>query len=606
MRRGTSGRLGDVLTEIGEAMARMGSAERLSLASALFDKRAVTSALKLAGTAGQFDRLAAAIDHAGGAAKRTAEQMDSGLGGVWRRMMSALEGVQIAIGEALSKPLSELGERITEYAGAVTAWIGRNQAAVQTAMKLAAGLGTLGAALMAIGGVARIAAVGIGLATTALSGMKAVATAMAAHPVIAFFTALAAVVATYVAVADRYLTQVDQLSDAAQRFAAAQNRLRAAHEDQLQKLEALSKKQRLTNAEMELAEKAIASLQSYYGDLGLSINKTTGALEGYAGALAKVRERQRKMRVIEVEAQIAELQGNMEIAQANARSWWSSIKDAFNPDYNTSNEVYYKNEAEKYQRKIIALRKELSALKNPQAAAAAPGEVAAAEGTAAGAQSTIKPTPEALADVQGRIRQMQIAAIDDELKRAMAQAQFEYQQAFRPEYDDATINALILERDTKVAMARREHARKLAEEQRQAAERQAEDERRAAEEVARYEEQLAYETAAARIALIEDETERRLAMIDLEQRRAEAEARRIGADVAAVGERFDLERRGVEAAAGATEARQRASTAGTFYGLAAAGLGSGSAADRTARATEETAKNTRKLLTEARNHPVFT
>ena len=49
------------------------------------------------------------------------------------------------------------------------------------------------------------------------------------------------------------------------------------------------------------------------------------------------------------------------------------------------------------------------------------------------------------------------------------------------------------------------------------------------------------------------------------------------------------------------EASRKMSVTGTFNATAAWGLGTGSAADRTAKATEETARNTKRLLDESRN-----
>jgi hypothetical protein len=51
-----------------------------------------------------------------------------------------------------------------------------------------------------------------------------------------------------------------------------------------------------------------------------------------------------------------------------------------------------------------------------------------------------------------------------------------------------------------------------------------------------------------------------------------------------------------------TEAANKISVTGTFNASVAWGLGTGSAADRTAKATEETARNTKRLLDEARNN----
>ena len=47
-------------------------------------------------------------------------------------------------------------------------------------------------------------------------------------------------------------------------------------------------------------------------------------------------------------------------------------------------------------------------------------------------------------------------------------------------------------------------------------------------------------------------------------------------------------------------AERTISVTGTFSAMAVAGLGAGSVAERTAKATEETAQNTKKLVTETR------
>ncbi|NQU26446.1 MAG: class I SAM-dependent methyltransferase [Candidatus Nealsonbacteria bacterium] len=71
--------VGEVLSEIGRKMAEMGSGERLGLMNTLFGQRAAASAVKIATT--DFDQLSEAIDAADGVAARTAQTMDSGLGG---------------------------------------------------------------------------------------------------------------------------------------------------------------------------------------------------------------------------------------------------------------------------------------------------------------------------------------------------------------------------------------------------------------------------------------------------------------------------------------------------------------------------------------------
>jgi len=141
--------LGRILAEVGAAMGQMGSAQRLSLAQSLFGKRAAAGALKLAKS--DFPALADAIDNAGDVAERTAKVMDSGLGGAFRRLLSALEGVQIAVGEALSKPLGGVMDKIAGLAVTIAEIIAENKQWIIGISGTVAAIAGVGAALVALG-----------------------------------------------------------------------------------------------------------------------------------------------------------------------------------------------------------------------------------------------------------------------------------------------------------------------------------------------------------------------------------------------------------------------------------------------------------------------
>jgi len=117
--------VGEVLSEIGRKMAEMGSGERLGLMNTLFGQRAAASAVKIATT--DFDQLSEAIDAADGVAARTARTMDSGLGGSFRRLMSAVEGVMIAVGEALAGALGGVADKIAKVAVHIAQFISKNK-----------------------------------------------------------------------------------------------------------------------------------------------------------------------------------------------------------------------------------------------------------------------------------------------------------------------------------------------------------------------------------------------------------------------------------------------------------------------------------------------
>jgi len=121
-------KVADILSDIGRATENMGSARRLSIFESLFG-RGQAAALKLAG-GDKFDDMRKILDDVDGAARRTAETMDDTLGGSFRKLMSAVEGVQIAIGEALSPTLRKWMGELRGIAGGVTRFVKSHKALI--------------------------------------------------------------------------------------------------------------------------------------------------------------------------------------------------------------------------------------------------------------------------------------------------------------------------------------------------------------------------------------------------------------------------------------------------------------------------------------------
>lgn len=154
---------GTMLLELGHAMQGMTNAQRLALFKNLFDQRAAASMAKLAKS--DFPALAAAIDNAAGVAARTSQVMDSGLGGGFRRLMSAVEGVQIAVGESLGRALTKLADWLVTVSDKLTQWVTANQGVIVVAAGVIAAVAGIGLALIVLGGV--VSAVGFVLGTLA-------------------------------------------------------------------------------------------------------------------------------------------------------------------------------------------------------------------------------------------------------------------------------------------------------------------------------------------------------------------------------------------------------------------------------------------------------
>lgn len=164
--------LSDILEDLGTATRGMGSAEKLALFEGLFG-RGQAAALKLATAenAEAFKSIREDLLKSKGVAIRTAEEMDAGIGGAFRRMFSAIEGSAIEIGEALAEPMQQIADRFQQVANIISKVVKDNPEIVRGFLK---GIGVAlaaGAALIGIG----VSLKAIGVAAGALAvGIKAI------------------------------------------------------------------------------------------------------------------------------------------------------------------------------------------------------------------------------------------------------------------------------------------------------------------------------------------------------------------------------------------------------------------------------------------------
>ena len=171
-----------VMGELARATNGLPSGQRIAKMNEAFGLLGITGATVIANTAAETEKLSQALMSAGGTAERTANQMDAGPGGVWRRFTSAIEGAAIAIGTALAPMLEQFGRYITDLTGRITGWIAQNQQLIVYALKLTAAVFTAGVALIAIAKVLTALAVvasAAGLAVAIVTKVFAIATAAA-------------------------------------------------------------------------------------------------------------------------------------------------------------------------------------------------------------------------------------------------------------------------------------------------------------------------------------------------------------------------------------------------------------------------------------------
>jgi TP901 family phage tail tape measure protein len=148
-----------VLDEINTVTAGMPVAERTAKMAEAFGLLGITSANVLADSAGGVRGLADELRAAQGTAAATAKEMDAGLGGSFRIALSAIEGVQMALGNAFAPTLQGIVDGFTTTATAVTNFIKDNEALV---VSIAKGIATFTAVSAGI--------LGVGLAIGAVTG----------------------------------------------------------------------------------------------------------------------------------------------------------------------------------------------------------------------------------------------------------------------------------------------------------------------------------------------------------------------------------------------------------------------------------------------------
>jgi hypothetical protein len=140
-----------ILDEINTVTANMPVAERTEKMAKAFGLLGITSANVLSQSAGGVAELAGKLQTADGAAAKTASMMDSGLGGSMRILLSAVEGVALAVGDALAPAMQHIAEMAIKATGDIGSFIKNNEGLVRTIAAVVVGVIAGGVAIYALG-----------------------------------------------------------------------------------------------------------------------------------------------------------------------------------------------------------------------------------------------------------------------------------------------------------------------------------------------------------------------------------------------------------------------------------------------------------------------
>lgn len=185
---------------------------------------------------------------------------------------------------------------------------------VQTRMSaLGSGVRGIGQVMNAAGGPVGALASNLTTVSYAASGLSSALRALSVHPVLLAMTAIAAIGATLAVVFNRTEKATTEWSDALNEAGQRSQRLRNEDVKRAQELQKLSEKQNLSTSEMDRADYIIRRLQANYGDLGLSINKTTGEIEGLTGAFDKMNARMQDIQLRSMKRELEQARSELEM-----------------------------------------------------------------------------------------------------------------------------------------------------------------------------------------------------------------------------------------------------------------------------------------------------
>ena len=102
-----------------------------------------------------------------------------------------------------------------------------------------------------------------------------------------------------------------QLSDEMSKLRDKGDQLRATDQLRMERLQQLAEKEKLSNAEMDEAERLAGQLQGRYGQLGIGIDRMAGSISLAADAQERFNEALKAQAIHQIEAELAELQRNM-------------------------------------------------------------------------------------------------------------------------------------------------------------------------------------------------------------------------------------------------------------------------------------------------------
>jgi TP901 family phage tail tape measure protein len=168
-RTGNLRKAADIMFDLAQATKKMKSGEKINFATDVFDLRGSLGALTMLNNSFDFKEIRAGLSDTKGYAERLAVEMEQGVGGMLRLLISQLQDIQLNIGKAFSETFTPLLKKISLVLPVISNFIKSNQKLIAY---ITLGIGAafaLGLTFFALGAILKVVAFGFGAVLTALS-----------------------------------------------------------------------------------------------------------------------------------------------------------------------------------------------------------------------------------------------------------------------------------------------------------------------------------------------------------------------------------------------------------------------------------------------------
>ena len=316
---GSLRRMRDTLVDIAKAMQKMTNAQQIAFMEKVFDARGSLGGGTLAVNTAAIDEFVKKLDKASGDTAKKAEEMEAGIGGALRKLGSAAEGVSLAFGELISVSFLPLVEKLSDVCGWLRKVVSENGnviGSITKALYLVLGAGAaLKVVTMFYHGIVNIL-LPLGKLIKMLFTVKALA--IMTNPIVITLAAVAAVLTTIAVHTSNAAKKMREYAEAQKEAADKATALRIAGDKQRQEdrarferlkdLEEVSKKAKLTAAEMKEAEQIINDLEPYGSKYWSMLDKIQGKLILTADAQRSLNREMKKAAEMQIRNEIDALE----------------------------------------------------------------------------------------------------------------------------------------------------------------------------------------------------------------------------------------------------------------------------------------------------------